>query len=114
MSVRTKGRRKIVVNEKEYIWYVKEDFDSPYMILNVCSIDKKIILAIPLKTQVSYVISKGIYFQGRKTSGNWERYKYDLGIPESITPIFVKKCIEWAVDGRDAEKIEWNGYSIPV
>ena len=33
MGVRTKGRRKISVDEREYVWYVKEDYDSPYMIL---------------------------------------------------------------------------------
>ena len=114
MGVKTKGKRKISVNEREYVWYVKEDFDSPYMVLHICSMDKKVILAIPLKTQVPYVINKGMNFQGIKTSGCWERYKLDYSIPESITPGFVKKCIIWAVDGRNAERIEWDIHSVPV
>ena len=60
------------------------------------------------------MISKGRYFQGIETSGSWERYEFDQSIPESITPAFVEKCIIWAVDGRNAERIEWDIHAVPV
>ena len=33
MAVKAKGRRRIVVEDKKYVWYVKIDYDSPYYIL---------------------------------------------------------------------------------
>ena len=115
MGVRTKGRRKISVDEREYVWYVKEDFDSPYMILNISSVDKALILAIPLNTPVQYVIDKGRFFQGEeKASGSWKRYRLDLSVPEAITPAFVRECILWAVNGENAATLEWDGTNVPV
>ena len=35
MGVNKKGKRKICVENKEYVWYVNEDYDSPYYILNI-------------------------------------------------------------------------------
>ena len=37
MSIRTKGRRKIIVRDQTYIWYVDLDDDSPYNILHIAS-----------------------------------------------------------------------------
>lgn len=74
MGVRTKGRRKITVNGEKYMWYVALDCDSPYHILTIISEDKKLIITCPLKTEISYIISKGTTFQGKKTDGCWERY----------------------------------------
>ena len=42
MSVRTKGRRKIIVGDQTYIWYVTLDDDSPYIILHIVSDDKRL------------------------------------------------------------------------
>lgn len=38
MSVSKKGKRKICV-KKENVWSVSEDYDSPYYILNICSME---------------------------------------------------------------------------
>ena len=43
MSVRTKGRRKIIVSDQTYIWYIALDDDSPYIILHIASDDKRLI-----------------------------------------------------------------------
>lgn len=114
MGVRTKARRKISVDGRDYVWYVKEDEESPYMLLNISSIDKKIILSFPLGTAFSYVISKGKYFQGEEMPGYWKRFRYMKDLPEAITPGIVRECIEWAVDGNGAEEIVCNGSTVQV
>lgn len=114
MSVRTKGRRKIIVNEKSYVWYVKLDDDSPFHILNIISEDKKFIISCPLKAKVPYVISKGLVFQNKQSDGHWERYLLPFRIPEIITPQFISKVILWATQGEQAVKIVWNRSNIPV
>ncbi|MBD5470448.1 MAG: hypothetical protein HDR19_04885 [Lachnospiraceae bacterium] len=114
MGVSTKRRRKIIVNEKSYVWYIKPDDDNPYNILNIISEDKKFIILCPLKTNTSYIISKGLVFQNKQTRGCWERYLLPFCIPEMITPQFITKVILWSTQGEQAVKVAWNIYNIPV
>ena len=45
MGVSKKRRRKIICNGIEYIWYISQDCDSIYYILNIISKDKTTILS---------------------------------------------------------------------
>lgn len=116
MSIRSKGRRRIIVDEKTYFWYVALDDESPYNILNIVSNDKYLILSCPLQTKTEYVISKGRIFQGKETKEGWSRYLLPFHIPKSITPKFVEQLIVWSTQNTDAIKIKWNGneHGIPV
>lgn len=49
MGVSKKRRRKIICNGIEYIWYISQDCDSIYYILNIISKDKTTILSYPYK-----------------------------------------------------------------
>lgn len=110
----TKGKRKIEVDGRLFVWHVAEDFDSPYKILQVASDDKSMIIAVPLQMPVAYVISKGSVFQGNPTSGRWERYALPFAIPDAITPKFVTELIKWATEGKDAETVDWEQNKYPV
>lgn len=114
MAIRKKDRRKICIYDKEYIWYIKEDYDSPYYVLNIASDDKQLILSCPIDTEISYLISKGKIFQNKATNGKWNRYLLPFKIPKTITPSFVSKVIDWAIQDVITETIECNGKSIPV
>lgn len=87
MAVKAKGRRRIVVEDKNYVWYVKIDYDSPYYILNVISEDKLLIVSCPIGTRTNYIISKGNKFQNRDTNGQWNRYLLPFSVSDTITPI---------------------------
>ena len=114
MGINKKGKRKICVENKEYVWYVNEDYDRPYYVLNILSEDKSLIVSCPLKTETAYLICKGIVFQNQKTSGVRNRYLLPFIIPEIITPVFVARIITWATKGTNATLVEWNGRDIPV
>lgn len=114
MSVSAKGKRKITVENRKYIWYVGVDCDSPYYILNIISEDKSLLLSLPLKTKTSYVISKGKCFQHQKSNGIWNRYRLPFSIPEIITPKFVSQVIIWATQNQNAVLVKWNGSDVPV
>ena len=73
MSIRSKGRRKIIVDSQTYLWYVALDDESPYNILNIVSDDKSYILACPLQTEKEYIISKGRMFQAKKNKWTMEQ-----------------------------------------
>ena len=105
MAVRTKGRRKIIVENTLYLWYISLDKDSPYYMCNIVSEDKSVIMSCPLKTKMPYVISKGRIFQNIKTNGCWNRYLLPFDIPETITPKFVLKVILWSIKDKNAIKI---------
>ena len=113
MSIRTKGRRKIIVEGQTYIWYVALDNDSPYNVLHIISDNKNLILSCPLHTKTEYVISKGRIFQAKETKG-WNRYFLPFRIPDRITPKFVEQLIVWSTQNTDAIKANWNGNDIPV
>ncbi len=114
MGVRKKGRRKIHIDNIEYIWYIDLDCDSPEYILHILSEDKALILSCPITTESSYIISKGKIFQSKETNGTWSRYLLPFDIPEIITPAFVSKVIVWATQNANAKMVEWNGKEIPV
>lgn len=108
MSVRKKGRRKIVYEDETYVWYVDLDYDSPYYILNIISEDKRLIIACPLDMSKPYAISKGRSFQNYKPNGHWNRYHLPFDVPAIITPKFVSELIAWATKGSDAIRVEWE------
>lgn len=114
MSVNLKGRRKIVVKDKSYVWHVELDRDGDCHILNIIAKDKSLILSCPLKTKTSYIISKGFMFQNEKTDGCWRRYLLPFPVPEAITPKFVSEVILWADHGKNPVKTAWNGKDVIV
>ena len=114
MSVQKKNRRKINVENVQYVWYIAPDEDGPYNILHIISEDKSIILAVPLETEDHYIISKGRLFQKKKTSGTWERYLLPMKMENEITPALVSSIIMWAVNGSEAVPVNWDGRSYPV
>lgn len=114
MSVKAKGRRRIVVENKNYVWYVKTDCDSPYYVLDIISDDKFLIVSCPIGAGTNYIISKGKRFQNRDTNGLWNRYLLPFCVPDIITPKFVADVIVWSMQGNNAKKIEWNGKDVPI
>ena len=114
MAVRILKRRKIICEGLNYVWYVKEDDEYPCNVLHVISEDKKLILSYPLDSKVSYVISKGALFQNYGSDGCWARYLYPYDSPAAITPKFVSDIIKWAIYGKDAVSVKWDGKNICI
>lgn len=125
MSVRAKHRRKIVRGGKTYVWYVLSgegerdywmrvslieeggEWGTPF--LHIISEDKTLILTVPLDAPKPYAVSKGRVFQGKQTSGHWERYFLPFSLPEAITPKTVAALIDWAERGGEAIETEYGG-----
>jgi len=119
MGVHRKSRRKLVCGGKEYVWYVltgnrdywqrvySNDWESAF--LHIVSTDKSLVLTIPLNSPKPYAVSKGRIFQGKPTSGCWERYYLPFAIPRAVTPRFVAEVIKWATDRSGAVPQDWGG-----
>ena len=116
MSIHKKGRRKIVCGEKNYIWYVKQDYDSPYYLLHIVAEDKSLIVICPLKMNIPYILTYGggsTFFQGEKLDGKGHRKLLPFAVPEIITPVFVAKLIDWAEHGEPTEEVQWDICNYP-
>ena len=108
MGVLKKARRKIICGGKSYVWYVltgdrdywervsSDDWNTAF--LHIISEDKSLVLTIPLSAPTPYAVSKGQVFQGRPSSGRWERYLLPFEVPKIVTPRFVAEVIGWAAD----------------
>lgn len=129
MGVAKKGKRKLIYKDNVFFWWVgnDEEFEGEAM-LHVVSEDKSIMLIYNIGDRTAPVISQGRMFQGKKSSGRWERYFYPKPlvseVPETlcfvqnsqscqryiiskqsvtqVTPRFVSELVAWAVDGKDA------------
>lgn len=109
MAVQTKYRRKIILDGRQYVWYVKKDDDfCGRHILHIISSDKKLILAFPLDTEIFYVVSKGKVFQNTAPDGCWKRYAVPIKKALPVTPKLVSQLIDWALNGTDATGVEFN------
>lgn len=119
MGVRKKHRRRITLRGKKYVWYILagdrdywervelNDWETAF--LHIVSEDKSLILSIPLAAPRPYAVSKGSIFQGRKTSGCWERYAMPFDIPKAVTPRFVAEVIDWAENGSGGVSEDYGG-----
>ena len=98
MSVSKKRKRKIICNHQEYIWYIREDryydgaFFNDYVTpwaLHIVSIDKKLILYVPVGVKKPYILG---HIQVKLLP---KKYFLPFDIPEIITPKFVDYFITW-------------------
>ena len=115
MGVLKKKRRKIICGGEKFLWYVingdrdywervaLNDWETAF--LHIISEDKSLVLTIPINAPKPYAVSKGRIFQGKPSSGRWERYLLPFEIPKIITPRIVSQIIEWASgDGFDVSQ----------
>ncbi|OPX44388.1 hypothetical protein CLHUN_16870 [Ruminiclostridium hungatei] len=101
MSVNKKGKRKLVLNERTFYWYVKEDMEDLGNInLYIISDNKKFFVRYRVG-QSKQVKSPVIFIQGTEFEGLKD---VDKGLKravtphwedEIITPGLVKTIIEW-------------------
>lgn len=102
MAISKKGKRKLIVKDREFYWYMKltDDWMYSYSIpqLHVLSADKKFLISYQpgQQNENPFLIIKGRGFKGVKDSGgSWIRVKTPKWNDEQITPGFVAELIAW-------------------
>ena len=117
MSIATKNRRKLNIGGREFIWFVKDDSDSAYMLLHVVSQDKKFFVNYHLRqpSNKRYLIVLGKEFPGLAHAGGcWLRVLCPEWETDSIiTPASVRRLIEWCLS-EQRELITVNYMGLPV
>src|SRR5947209_3185842 len=111
MAVRKKGRRRIEVCGRHFVWYVCEDPDSADTVLHVASEDKRFIVTYHLnQPDPPFLIVLGKEFPSVPgTGGVWRRFLCPAWEHESVmTPGGVRRLIEWCLAPGRSEVIEVN------
>ena len=106
MGVATKNRRKITLNDRQYVWHVAEDRDGKGLVLHITSTNKQFI-AMHLLNQSEgkdYIVILGRRFAGAITGGNWRRFLCPHFAADSVTPRGVRQLIEWCLDEQVARQ----------
>jgi hypothetical protein len=107
----------LIINGREFIWYVKDDPDSADMVLHVAAQDKIFMvnyhLAQPVNTR--YLIVLGKEFPGLPDAGGcWIRVLCPEWETDSIvTPASVRRLIEWCLSEK-CELIRVNHMGLPI
>ena len=111
MAVALKGKRKIIVRDRTFYWWIKDDPDGASMLLHVLSPDKRYLIryavgqakAHSLKWSEQwpppFVEVLGSEFGGLQPEGCWRRVRTPVWEDDTvITPAFVQRLIEWSLD----------------
>jgi hypothetical protein len=116
MAVRTKGRRKITVSERMFVWYIKPDFDSADMVLHVVSDDKQFNVQYSLDQpeQTRHISIIGKEFGGTRPVGNVGRFLCpQWEVDGVISPQSVRRLIEWCLSAdKPLVAVDWQGKPI--
>jgi hypothetical protein len=98
MGVRTKGRRKLDIDGRLYVWWIHEDPDGAGPVLHVVSKDKKLIVMYALcqPKGEDYVVVLGSEFAGAETGGVWRRFRSPSWVEDgAVSPRTVRDLIKW-------------------
>ena len=120
MAVRKRSRRKLAVGDRQYVWYVKEDDDSPDHILHVLSDDKQFIvqyrLAQPPSRQYVTVLGKE-FPRATGTGGVWRRFRCPRWDSETgiISSGGVRSLIDWCMEtSEETVEVDSAGRAVPL
>jgi hypothetical protein len=119
MGVRKKGRHKLDVEGRLFLWYVKPDDDSPGLILHVLSDDKRFLVQYELLQQEDrrHLTVIGKEFGRVSGTGNcWRRFRcpaWEKG--GVITPASVRELIDWSQQTNvRTEEVDYAGLPLPL
>lgn len=104
MAARKKNRRKLTLNERDFLWYVRDDPDSAAKVLHVLSDDKKFVVTYALgqagSSRPPFVIVVGREFPGLSSAGgSWIRLRCPTWSDDHrMDGTWVRRLIEWCFD----------------
>lgn len=118
MGISKKGKRKIIVNDAEYYWYVTFDYDILELgtdkLLTIISEDKKFLIKYPINQSCSgqnLIVVLGKIFGGKgKWGSSWQRLicqKWE--IEGKISPFSVEQIIKWSLKDKKIQLVDYKG-----
>jgi hypothetical protein len=121
MSISAKHRRRIIVDDLSYLWWVTDVLEDDFVgtsALSVCSSDKRFLVrhGLAQPDESRYLVVLGPRFQGLPDSpGPWRRFKCPrFGTSDMIAPKDVAAFIHWCTDpAGSAIAVDDRGVALP-
>jgi hypothetical protein len=121
MTISAKHRRRIIVNDLPYLWWVTDALEDDFLgtnTLSVCSPDKRLLVRYGLAQpdESRYLVVLGPRFKGLPDSpGPWRRYRCpQFGDHDGVAPKDVAAFIRWCTDPTgDAVAVDYRGAALP-
>ena len=116
MGVRKSGRRRIEVAGRLFVWFVREDSDSPDLVLQVICEDKHFLVDYHLaRPDEPFLTVVGGEFPGvSEFGGSWRRFRCPRWEADGkVTPRDVRRLIEWCLS-TDKVLVEVNWRNVPL
>jgi hypothetical protein len=115
MAVRKKGRRKLTVGDRRFVWYVGLGRDAPVDVLLVISEDKHLIVWYQLGRADPTLLVKGRDFAGVPYADGCPRRfecpRWETG--GAITPAAVRRLVDWCYSPtKVVVEVDWRGKRI--
>jgi hypothetical protein len=121
MAVSKKGRRKLVMGDRLYLWWVcdsdPECNSASTLALNVASEDGRFFVRFYLSQppERRYLIVRGREFEGLPDAGGcWIRVRYpEWQAGPSVTPADVRRLVEWCTStDRALVRVNYLGHPL--
>jgi hypothetical protein len=117
-----KHKRRIIINERIFLWWVAEDDDSPFvpfsLAAHVVSEDGKFFVRYHRRQpdEFRHVTVLGEEFAVAGCGGRWRRFRCPrFGTEAAITPRDVRALIEWSLDaGNSPPEVDYKGQVQPA
>lgn len=102
MGVSTRKRRQITVDDRRYVWYVRQEEDDDFESLTIISDDKRVLVRFPVPRpgDAPLAVAIGSRFGGLHRDDGCFRY---VEAPSdcwkaAITPGRVRRLVDWILD----------------
>ncbi len=117
MTISRKSRRKITVDDREFVWYVAPDWDDLGRVtLTVVSSDRRFFVRYCLvqSDECRHVVVLGPQFRDGTYGGVWRRFRSpSFGTTETIASGDVRALIEWAtLREPPPEEVDADGHAV--
>lgn len=123
MGISKKNKRKLVFQDQEFYWWVKEEFDGNGGMLevNIATEDKAFLIryyAIQEQSVNRHITVIGKSFPGlERKNGNWKRFVCPDFIPNftnnGVSPKDVVSILEWCYDiTKDLIPVNYKGEKV--
>ncbi len=112
-----KSKRKIVIESRDFFWYVAEDDDALWLdarnTLTIVSNDKKYLVKYPIQQQgdTNLLVVVGSEFGGdEEWGGTWKRIACPCWETDHvITPKIVSEIIHWSMGDKEIIWVDYLG-----
>ncbi|MEV6276520.1 hypothetical protein [Nocardia sp. NPDC051832] len=108
MAISKKGKRRIVVGDREFLWWVKEDWENYSApgapTLTIISANRRVVVRYVLaqSEENRHVVVLGPEFRGITRPGPHRRFRCPaFGLPGEVRPAHIAELISWCTETGD-------------